>query len=120
MDFGRTVRRGTVAVLIMAAAGASPAWAAGDGIAATGQRLVAEAVVRDASRDARASAAPSPRGATVVARDAEEQAPGLTRSSMSRGKKLAIGLGLAVAFGAVVYTIDQKVEDNTPSSRGLR
>jgi hypothetical protein len=39
---------------------------------------------------------------------------------MSRGKKLAIGLGLAVAFGAVVYTIDQKVEDNTPSSRGLR
>ena len=41
-------------------------------------------------------------------------------SSMSRKKKFLIVLAAGIGFGAAVYTIDRRVEDNTPSSRGLR
>ena len=44
----------------------------------------------------------------------------LGSSGMSRGKKIVIGAAIAVALAAVVYAIDHGVEDNTPSSRGLR
>ena len=50
---------------------------------------------------------------------AQEQ-PALSTSSMGKGKKLLIFLGAALGATAVWYTIDHKVEDNTPSSLGTR
>lgn len=44
----------------------------------------------------------------------------LSRSGMSKGLKAAIYIGLAVGFAASVWTIDHRVQDNTPSSLGTR
>lgn len=93
---------------------------AGDGIAVSGRRLVAEAVKAEGPAASAALRPEAARGSTLAPERVQDQASGLTRSGMSRGKKLAIGVGLAVVFGAIVYAIDQGVEDNTPSSRGLR
>lgn len=50
---------------------------------------------------------------------AQEQ-PALSTSGMSKRTKVLIYLAAAVGVVATWYTIDQKVEDNTPSSLGLR
>lgn len=46
--------------------------------------------------------------------------PSLASSGMKKRTKLLIGLMVAAAFVGGVYAIDQGVEDNTPSSSGLR
>lgn len=46
--------------------------------------------------------------------------PSLEASGMRKRTKLAIGIGLAVAFAASAWTIDHRVEDSTPSSAGTR
>jgi cytoskeletal protein RodZ len=91
-----------------------PTSAVADGPIATS----AAALVR---RSAEAATVPA-RGSVRRSVSAEQvpQPASLGSSGMSRGKKLMIGLGLAAAFGAIIWTIDHKVEDNTPSSRGLR
>jgi hypothetical protein len=121
MTVGRVRGCQRAAAMVAAVMMLPPPAFAGDGIAAAGRRLVAEAarVATPASPVGRRPGGQRP-SAMALAERAEVQAPGLTRSSMSRGKKLAIGVGLAVAFGAIVWAIDQGVEDNTPSSRGLR
>ena len=50
---------------------------------------------------------------------AQEQGA-LSSSGMRKRSKILIFLGAAVGIVAVAYTIDHKVEDNTPSSLGLR
>lgn len=49
-----------------------------------------------------------------------QEAPALSTSGMSKGKKFLIFLGAAVGIAATAYVIDHKVEDNTPSSLGTR
>lgn len=118
----RSMRLAALVIAATTALAPRSAWADGPGpLQLTGQRLA-----RAAARDA--GAPPSAVVSSVRARlSAEARATadaqsssGLSGSGMSRGKKWAIGLGLALAFGAAVYAIDQGVEDNTPSSRGLR
>lgn len=120
MTVGR-VRGCTPAAALLAVVTLLPAPAfAGDGIATTGKRLVAD-VVRQAAPVTPGVVPSSARlEAPALGERLEAQPTGLTRSGMSRGKKLAIGLGLAVGFAAIVVAIDRGVEDNTPSSRGLR
>ena len=50
---------------------------------------------------------------------AQEQ-PALSSSGMRKRTKVLIFVGAAVGFVAVAYAIDHRVEDNTPSSLGLR
>lgn len=119
MTVGRA-RSSKVAAAVVAAVTLLPAPAvAGDGIAATGRRLVADAI-RMPGTTMSSRAVPGTRRSVASRESAAMQPTGLTRSGLSRGKKLAIGIGLAAAFGAIVWAIDQGVEDNTPSSRGLR
>lgn len=49
-----------------------------------------------------------------------QEAPALSTSGMRKRTKLLIFLGTAVGIAAAAYVIDHKVEDNTPSSLGLR
>lgn len=45
---------------------------------------------------------------------------GLSSSGLRKRTKVLLGLAVAVAFSGVVYAIDHKVEDSTPSSLGQR
>lgn len=120
MTVGR-VRGYTPAAALLAVVTMLPVPAfAGDGIATTGKRLVADAVRQTAPATPGVVPSSVRLDATAFVERLEAQPTGLTRSGLSRGKKLAIGVGLAVAFAAVVVAIDRGVEDNTPSSRGLR
>lgn len=110
--------RRVVAVAVVAAlASATPAFAA-DSVLASGTRL-AQAAARPADRTG-ADRAPAARLADGRAAAAQDPATGLGSGGMSKGKKIAIGIGLAAAFAAIVYKIDHSVEDNTLSTRGLR
>jgi hypothetical protein len=61
-----------------------------------------------------------PGGPNRTVQAAQEQAPGLERSAMGKGTKLAIALGILAGVAGIFYAIDRSVEDNTPSSRGER
>ena len=54
------------------------------------------------------------------ARLAQQEAPALASSGLSKRTKIAIALGVAAAFAAVAMSIDRKVENTTPSSLGTR
>lgn len=41
-------------------------------------------------------------------------------AGLSKGRKLALSVGALMALAAMVYAIDHKVEDNTPSHLGTR
>jgi len=49
-----------------------------------------------------------------------QEQPGLSSSGLRKRTKVLIFLAAAVGIAAAAYTIDHKVEDNTPSSLGLR
>ncbi len=68
----------------------------------------------------RAARADSTRPVPAAARMDQGSQSGLASSGMSRKKKFWIVLAAGIGFGAAVYTIDHRVEDNTTSSRGLR
>jgi hypothetical protein len=44
----------------------------------------------------------------------------MLQAGMSKSKKILIGVVIAAAVTGVVYAIDHGVDDNTPSSQGLR
>jgi hypothetical protein len=49
-----------------------------------------------------------------------QEASAVSTSGMGKGKKILIFLAAGVGVAGMAYMIDQKVEDNTPSSHGLR
>ena len=51
---------------------------------------------------------------------AAQEQPAMSTSGLRRRTKLLIFLGAALGASAAWYTIDHKVEDNTPSSLGTR
>jgi hypothetical protein len=51
---------------------------------------------------------------------AEQTQPGLEVSGLRKRTKILIGIGAAVGFAAVAYTIDHHVVNNTPSTLGTR
>lgn len=68
-----------------------------------------------------AARADSARPVPAAARMDQGSQSGLANAGgMSRKKKFWIVLAAGIGFGAAVYTIDHRVEDNTTSSRGLR
>ena len=105
-----------VLVLILSLGNASGAFA--------GETLlsVATRVTRQANEHA--PLPPKPATATGVqkswANALEQQGPAVASSGMRKRTKILIFVSAAVGFAATAYTIDHKVEDNTPSSHGLR
>ena len=50
----------------------------------------------------------------------QQTEPALVSSGLSTRSKILIAVAAAAAFAGVAYTIDQRVEDHTPSTRGER
>ena len=116
-----------VAIAVMISMCHAPLALAGD--------TLREAAVRAADRMVAAEAASS-RGsrststtAAVVTKRADARRPansqqiprGLQESTgMGTGMKVLLGVGIAAVLGGVMMSIDSKVEDNTPSTRGER
>lgn len=88
----------------------------------TSTAFAGETLLQSATRHAReagrtaAATAPGQASVPVLA----QQGPGLESSGMGKGMKWLIISAVAVGVAATMYTIDHKVEDNTPSSHGLR
>jgi hypothetical protein len=102
---------------------------AGDGLLASARRVAretAQTLARSHEADTSRLAARSTVAALSAARPAApalaqaQQEPDLAAASMGRGKKILIAVAAAVGFAATAYSIDHHVEDNTPSSHGLR
>jgi len=111
---------------LVASIGHASAAFAGESILTSGARHAQELAVADAAATSTTTvAAPAPGGALVtVGKKATPsfQAEGgtVSKSGMSKSKKLMIYGGLAAAFIATVWTIDHNVLDITPSSLGTR
>jgi hypothetical protein len=118
----------TVAILVVISICHTPLALAGD--------TLREAAVRATDRLVAAEAA-SPRAtppnlwaAPAVAKVAKprrsanalQQIPrGLEEATgMGTGMKVLLGVGIAAVLGGIMLSIDSKVEDNTPSTRGER
>jgi hypothetical protein len=86
----------------------------------TGTRLVRAAALGEAGAPAGTGGWRRDKAERTRAEGAGQQSSGLSQSGLSRGRKLLIGALVAGAFAAAVVAIDRGVEDNTPSSRGLR
>lgn len=54
------------------------------------------------------------------ARAANSAQGSLATSGMSKGKKILLAIAVGAGIAGAMWAIDQGVEDNTPSSRGLR
>jgi hypothetical protein len=50
----------------------------------------------------------------------EQEQPALATTGLRKRTKILILLGAAAGFAATAYAIDQRVEDNTPSTLGTR
>jgi hypothetical protein len=112
---GETMRRVVVLTLI-ASLGNVPFAFAGENL-----RSVAARVVRQAVSPPPAAA---PRSAVMTTAQrswalAQEQ-PAVATSGLKKRTKVMILLGAAVGVVATMYAIDHRVEDNTPSSLGIR
>lgn len=95
-----------------------PAAFAGESLLESGKRA-AQAL---AEREPQRPATPADRVATpknLNLQDPQGQ-PGLATSGLGRRSKIFIAVAAAVGFAGLAYAIDQGVEDNTPSSLGLR
>ncbi len=89
---------------------------AGEGLAASGARHVQEIA---ATQPATTQSAPAGVAAKPVAAF-QGQGGNLSRSSMSKGKKTLIFIGLAAIAVGGILTIDRNVLDVTPSTLGTR
>lgn len=87
---------------------ALPAFAEGP-VAASARRQAIQAV-----RQTPGAASKSP------ARAANAAQGSLATSGISKGKKILLAVAVGVGIAGAMWAIDHGVEDNTPSSRGLR
>ncbi len=104
------MKRLVVLALVMSVVNVSAAFA--------GETLMQSATrhAREAARTAAAAAPAAQNGTPVLA----QAAPGLEASGMSGARKAIIAIVTGVAVAGAMWTIDHRVEDNTPSSHGLR
>ena len=111
---------------LVASIGNASAAFAGESLLTSGARHAKELAVAEASTSSTTTVAtPAQAGATVKIGEKATpsfQAEGgtVSKSGMSKSKKLMIYGGLAAAFIATVWTIDHNVLDITPSSLGTR
>lgn len=112
------MKRSLVVALILSL-GPAPAAIAGETLLQSGRRITRQL---EAARPAPAPSALDLRRRPVDARSraALQAQTTLAQTAMRKRTKILIGMGIAVAFGGVAYAIDRSVEDNTPSSLGLR
>ena len=114
------MKRSLVVALILSL-GPAPAAIAGETLLQSGRRITRQLEA------ARPAPAPAPsaldlrrRPVDARSRAALQAQTTLAQTAMRKRTKILIGMGIAVAFGGVAYAIDRSVEDNTPSSLGLR
>jgi hypothetical protein len=106
------MRRLVVLVLIASLGNTSLA------LAGESLRSIAERVTRkqQASTSVKSSAvSPAQKNLSLA-----QEASAVSTSGMGKGKKILIFLAAGVGVAGMAYMIDHKVEDNTPSSNGLR
>jgi len=101
------MKRLVVFVAMAMLAGPAPTWA---------QETLFESAMRAAQH--LRTTLPSPKAARAA--QPPQQSQGLEASGMSRRTKIMIAIGAAAAFGAVAYSIDRNVVNNTPSTLGTR
>jgi len=117
------MKRLLVFALVATIANASAAFA-GESILTSGARHAQQLAVADATSTA-ASTTPAPSGVVVPTPQKpspsySQEAGNLSKSGMSKSKKLMIYSAIAVGFVASVWAIDHHVLDVTPSSLGTR
>jgi hypothetical protein len=103
------MRRVLVLALILSLGNASAALA-GETLLASATRIAREAAPGASARESVSGRAPA----------LAQGQPALATSGMSKRKKIVIALLAGVGFAATAYTIDQKVQDVTPSTLGTR
>jgi hypothetical protein len=81
---------------------------------------VATRVARETTKSNPSPAKPVPIGTAQKSWAMAQEQPALSSSGLRKRTKILILIGAAVGFVAAAYTIDQKVEDPTPSSAGTR
>ena len=113
-DIGVMMSRFVVLTLI-ASLGSSSVAFAGETLA-----NVAVRVTREVARNEPPQKAKSAVATPVQKNWAAQEQPALSSSGMSKRTKMLIFLSTAVGVVAVAYAIDHRVEDNTPSSLGIR
>jgi hypothetical protein len=114
------MKRLAVLTLVTSLGLATPVFAA-DSVLATATRLTRDAVRRDAPvKVAPAASAARARASRGSGAERQDQTTGLIQTGMGKGKKIFIGVAIAAAVTGVIYAIDHGVDDNTPSSQGLR
>jgi len=125
--------RTAVFAVILSLGGTSVAWA-GETLVGAAARVARQAASPVAQGESNAgSRKPVPKiwtwtlpslAATMASESSsnalEQEQPAMSTSGMRRRTKLLIFLGAAAAFIGTAYTIDHKVEDNTPSTLGTR
>jgi hypothetical protein len=104
--------RRLVVLVLIASFGSSSLALAGESL-----RGVAERVTKQ-----QASAAAKTSVTTQVKKNLSlaQEASAVSNSSMGKGKKILIFLAAGLGVAGMAYMIDHKVEDNTPSSLGIR
>ena len=116
-----------VAIAVMISMCHAPAALAGDTLreaaARAADRIVAaEAASRATRTGATATATAVTRRAPARRLASSQQLPrGLEESTgIGTGMKVLLGVGIAAVLGGIMMSIDSRVEDNTPSTRGER
>jgi len=117
------MKRLLVFALVATIANASAVFA-GESILTSGARHVQQLAVADASSVNTPATTPAPSGVAVPTQQKapsyQQEGGTLSKSGMSKSKKLMIYSAIAVGFVASVWAIDHHVLDVTPSSLGTR
>ena len=109
--------KGLVALALVASIGNATTALAGETILKSGARHVQQLATTSASTSAASTTATQSKTAPSLA---SQGASTLSKSGMSKGKKVLIYAGLAAAFVGGAWAIDHRVNDITPSSLGTR
>jgi len=117
-----------VAIAVMISMCHAPLALAGDTLRAAAVRAADRLVAAEAASPrvthpkATTTTAIAKAGAPRRSANALQQLPrGLEESTgMGTGMKVLLGVGIAAVLGGIMMSIDSKVEDNTPSTRGER
>ena len=117
-----------VAIAVMISMCHAPVALAGDtlreaAVRAADRMVAAEAASSRATRTTATatSAAVARRAGARRPANAQQLPRGLEESTgMGTGMKVLLGVGIAAVLGGIMMSIDSKVEDNTPSTRGER
>jgi hypothetical protein len=106
--------RRLVVLVLIASFGSSSLALAGESLRGVAERVTKQQA--SASASAKASMTTQVRKNLSLA----QEASAVSTSGMGKGKKILIFLAAGLGVAGMAYMIDHKVEDNTPSSLGIR